>query len=143
MMERVMGIDPGDKRIGIAISDSTGILAKPFTVIKHISRQEDAQFILNLAEEQEVGCIVVGKAFQEDGSISVQGRKAEHLAEVLHADGRFSVVLWDESGSTQKAQAIRREMGVPRRKRSGHLDALAAAVILQEYLDTQQEGKHE
>ncbi len=73
----------------------------------------------------------------------MQGRKAVRLAEVLQADGRFTILLWDESGSTQKAQAIRREMGVPRKKRSGHLDALAAAVILQEYLDTQQKGKHE
>ncbi len=142
MSERIMGIDPGDKRIGIAISDSTGSLAKPFSIIKHVSRQQDAQEILNLAVAQNVGCIVVGQAVQEDNH-SLQGRKAVRLAEVLQADGRFTILLWDESGSTQKAQAIRREMGVPRKKRSGHLDALAAAVILQEYLDTQQKGKHE
>ncbi len=140
MTGRVLAVDPGDKRIGVAISDQTGTIARPLAVIMHTSRKQDVKQIQQLAAENEVKCIIVGKPFQESGEDSVQGRKAERLAEALRLEDSVSVLIWDESETTNQAQIIRREMGVSRAKRSGHLDSLAAAIILQDYLDSIEKG---
>lgn len=132
---RILAVDPGEKRLGAAISDPTGTIANPLTVIKHVSRTIDAATIAQLAAEQQAGLIIVGHALDIDGTASPQGRRAERLAEAIRAQTDLPVELWDESGSTQAAQAARRAMGVSRRKRSGHLDDLAATYILQTYLD--------
>lgn len=134
---RILAVDPGEKRLGAAISDPTGTIANPLTVIKHVSRTIDAATIAQLAAEQQAGLIIVGHALDIDGTASPQGRRAERLAEAIRAQTDLPVELWDESGSTQAAQAARRAMGVSRRKRSGHLDDLAATYILQTYLDAQ------
>ncbi len=102
--------------------------------------------IVALAEQNEAVCIVIGQALHDDGEMSIQGRKSERLAAELKLLTSIPIVLWDESGSTQAARNIRREMQVPRRKRSGHLDSLAAAILLQDYLDSnriEQKGNDE
>lgn len=134
---RVLAIDPGEKRIGIAISDPTGTIASPVMVIKHNSRQVDAAAIVKLALENEVGTIIVGQSLDEEGLPTPEGRRSERLAEAIQSQTSLPVILWDESGSTQEARAARIAMGVSRRKRRGHQDDLAAAIILQSYLDTQ------
>lgn len=133
---RVLGIDPGDRRIGIAISDETATIANPLLVIPHRSRQLDAESILELAREKGVGLIVVGLSTDCEGIPSPQGRKAERFAAVIRSLSAVAVVMWDETGSTQTAKKARLHMGVPRKKRGGHLDDLAAAVMLQDFLDT-------
>ena len=136
MTGRVLSVDPGEKRIGIAVSDPTRTIARSLMVILHTSRDGDVKQILQAAAENDVNCILVGKPFQESGEDSPQGRKAERLAEALRMAGSIPVLIWDESGTTNQAQEIRRKMGVNRAKRAGHLDALAAAIILQDYLDS-------
>jgi len=134
---RVLGIDPGDERIGVALSDPTGTLASPLTVIKHTSRPVDAAQIAQLAEDHQASIILVGQSMDEEGNPSYQGRKAGRLAEAIRAQCQVPVILWDEDSSTQTARNTRIQMGVSRRKRQGHLDDVAAAVILQSYLDAQ------
>ena len=134
---RILAVDPGDKRLGIAISDLTRTIASPVCVLPHVSREENALAILAIAEEKEVKLIVIGQAFNWDGELSFQGRKSTRLAEKIRALGSIPVLLWDEYGSTSIARNARRMMNVPRKKRSGHLDDLAATVILQTYLDSQ------
>ncbi len=134
---RILAVDPGEKRIGIAISDPTGTLASPLTVLKHVSRPVDAAAIAQLAVENQAEQIVVGQALDDEGLPGTSGRRAAHLAEALREQIEAPVILWDESGSTQAAQAVRLQMGVSRKKRAGHLDNLAAAIILQSYLDAQ------
>jgi putative holliday junction resolvase len=134
---RVLAIDPGEKRIGVAVSDPTGTIANPLKVIKHVSRQIDAVVIASVAEEQEASLIVVGQALDDDGENTTQSKRATRLAEAIRNQTNLPVVLWDESGSTQAARAARIAMGASRRKRRGHLDDLAAAIILQSYLDAQ------
>jgi len=136
MKQRFLGIDPGDKRIGVAISDLTGTIARPLKVITHTSREKDAQEIVALAEENEINCIVMGQSIQDDGSLSIQGRKANRLAEVINRMIDIPIVFWDESNTTQSAQEYAREMSVPRSRRTGHLDDFAAAIMLQDYLET-------
>ncbi len=133
---KVLGIDPGDRRIGVAISDDTATIANPLMVIAHRSRQLDAQTILELAGEKEAGLIVVGLATDCEGKPSPQGRKAERFAAVIRSLSAVPVVMWDETGSTQAAKNARLQMGVSKKKRAGHLDDLAAAVMLQDFLDT-------
>lgn len=132
---RVLAVDPGKKRIGIAISDPTGTIARPLLVLIHRSREQDAAAIAELARQHQVERIVVGQSFYEDGTPNEAGRQAANLAEALRAQTGLPVVLWDEAFTTQDARLIRQEMGVRRRARSGHLDALAAALLLQSYLD--------
>ena len=131
---RVLGIDPGVKRIGVAISDPTGTLARPLTVLKHISRKENARRLAALAEENSCELIVVGQALSWDGKSTESSRRAAKLSEVLSRMTDIPVRLWDESGSTKEAQALYLEMGVPQKKRRGHLDDAAAAVILRDFL---------
>ena len=132
---RILAVDPGEKRLGIAISDPTATIANPLTVVKHISRPLDAATIAQLALEQQAGKIIVGQALDEDNNPTPEGRKAARLAEAIQQQTDLPVELWDESGSTQSARQARQSMGVSRKKRSGHMDDLAATVILQSYLD--------
>lgn len=136
MTHRVLAVDPGDERIGVAISDETATIANPLTVIRHTARMLDAAQIAALAGEHGAVRIIVGQALGDDGELTPQARKAGRLAEAIQQQTDLPVLLWDESGSTDAAREARRAMGVTRRKRSGHLDELAAVVILQSYLDT-------
>ncbi len=134
---RILAVDPGEKRLGIAISDPTQTIASPLCVIEHESRKKDAQKILSLADEQGAVMILVGQPLDWDGAVNPQSNNSIRLVEELETQGVVPVKLWDEYGSTQKAQDSRRQMNVSRKKRSGHLDQVAAAVILQSYLDHQ------
>ncbi len=132
---RILAVDHGEKRIGLAISDSTGTIANPLKVIEHVSRVIDAAQVAEVATQNQAELIVVGQSFDEEGRPNLAGRRAARFAEVLKAQTQIPIVLWDESFSTQDARAARVELGVSRKKRSGHLDELAAVMILQSYLD--------
>lgn len=134
---RILAVDPGDKRIGLAISDPSGTIANPMTVLHHISRPVDAAAIAALALEQGAGLIVVGQALDDNNEIGPSARKAGRMAEAIRLQCSIPVILWDESGSTQTARQAVIDLGVSRYKRRGHLDHLAATVILQSYLDSQ------
>ena len=133
---RILAVDPGQKRIGIAISDPTASIANPLTVLQHISRPVDAAVIIAIVAEHEAGLIVVGQSLDEQGQPTLEGRRAARLAAAIKAQTSLPVELWDESFSTSEARAARLALGSPRRRRRGHLDELAATVILQSYLDS-------
>ncbi len=133
--QRVMAVDPGEKRLGIALSDPTATIANPLTVIGHVSRAIDAAVIAQLAQEYGAGLIVMGQALDDDNQPTLQSRRAARLASAIRHQTQIPVVLWDESGSTQAAQSARLRLGTSRRKRKGHLDDLAATYILQTFLD--------
>ena len=135
MSGRILGVDPGEKNIGLAISDPTGTIANPLTVIKHIARVEDAGKIVEIANEHGAGLIVVGQPLDSEGEIGASARKSIRMAEAIRAQTDLTVELWDETGSTRVARSARIAMGSKRKKRRGHLDSLAATVILQTYLD--------
>lgn len=133
---RILAVDHGEKRIGLALSDPSATIASPLKVIEHVSRLMDAAQVATLAQENEVGVIVVGQSFDEEGMPNLAGRRAAKFAEALKEQTQIPVVLWDESFSTQDARSTRIELGVSRKKRAGHHDALAAVVILQSYLES-------
>jgi putative holliday junction resolvase len=134
---RILAVDHGEKRIGLALSDPTSTIASPFKVIEHISRTLDAAQVADLASENEVGLIVIGQSFDEEGRPNLAGRRAAKFAEALKVQTQIPVLLWDESFSTQDARATRIEMGVSRKKRAGHLDEVAAVMILRSYIESQ------
>lgn len=132
---RILAVDHGEKRIGLALSDPTGTLASPLTVIKHVSRLLDAAQVANLAAENEAGLIVIGQSFDEEGNPNLAGRRAAKFAKALREQTRIPVELFDESFSTQDARATVIELGFSRKKRAGHHDSLAAVMILQSYIE--------
>jgi putative Holliday junction resolvase len=132
---RILAVDPGEKRIGLALSDPSGILAAPLLVLAHVARKEDAARIVRLASQYEAERILVGQALDDEGNPSPSGRKAARLADAIREQTSLPVELWDESLSTQDARSMRLGQGAPRSRRKGHLDDLAAAVFLQTYLD--------
>jgi putative Holliday junction resolvase len=133
---RILAVDHGEKRIGLAVSDLTGTIANPLKVIKHVSRVIDAAQVAENAIQNQVELIVIGQSFDEEGKPNLAGRRAARFADVLKTQTQIPIVMWDESFSTQSAQAARLEMGASRKKRGGHLDELAATIILQSYLES-------
>ena len=137
---RIICVDHGEKRIGIALSDATATIASPLTVIEHVARAVDAAQVAALAAQHEATLIVIGQSFDEEGHPNAAGRAAARFAEALRTQTSLPVEMWDESHSTQIARASRIELGVSRKKRAGHQDALAAAVILQSYIEAKRFG---
>lgn len=135
MKGRVLAVDPGEKKLGVAISDPTGTIANPLRVIKHVGRAVDAAAIAELVQQNQVVRVVVGQTLMPDGSVGPHGRHSAKLAEAIQALIEAPVELWDEWGSTNQAREARIAMGVKRKSRQGHMDELAATVILQSYLD--------
>lgn len=133
---RVMAIDPGEKNIGLAISDATGTIANPLVVLHHISRLVDSASIAQIAADHQVDLIIVGEALDVDNRPTVQSRRAARLAQSIRSQTTIPVELWDEYGSTQAGRTALIAMHVSRGKRRGHHDQLAATYILQTYLDT-------
>ena len=133
---KILAVDHGHKRIGLAISDETGTLARPLLVIKHVARVVDAATVAERAAAHDVVKIIVGVSYDEDGQLNTAGHSAERFVEALRLQTDLPVVLWDESLTTQDARLARLTMGVGRKKRGGHLDDVAAAVLLQNYLDS-------
>ena len=132
---RILAVDHGEKRIGLAISDPTGTIASPLKVIRHLSRTIDTAQVAELAVNNAVDLVVIGQSFDEQGRPNLAGRRAARFADALKTQTQIPIVFWDESFSTQEARETRIELGVSRKKRGGHLDELAATMILQSYLE--------
>ena len=137
---RILAVDHGEKRIGLAVSDTTATIATPLKVIEHTSRAIDAAQVADLAMQNDVTLIVVGQSFDEEGKPNPAGRRAGRFADELKNQTDIPIELWDESFSTQDARAARIELGVSRKNRSGHQDAFAAVVILQSYLEAHRQS---
>ena len=136
LLMRILAVDHGEKRIGLALSDPTATIASPLTVLKHVSRLVDAALVANLASENDVELIIIGQSFDEEGNPNLAGRRAAKFAEALKEQTQIPVELFDESFSTLAARATVIEMGFSRKKRAGHHDSLAAVMILRSYLES-------
>lgn len=132
---RILAVDHGEKRIGVAVSDETATIASPLKVITHRSRLMDAAQVAELAEHYQAELIVIGQSFDEEGKPNPAGRRAVRFSAELKNQTRVPIIFWDEAFSTQIARAARIELGVSRKKRAGHQDGFAAVVILQSYLE--------
>jgi putative Holliday junction resolvase len=132
---RILAVDPGEKHIGLAVSDPTGLVARPLLTLTHTARAADVERILALAAEHGAGLIVVGCPLDSEGRLGPQALRVQRLAEAMRAAASVPVELHDESFSSQEAESALRAAGKKRRARRGQAHAAAAATILQSYLD--------
>lgn len=132
---RWLGIDPGDKHIGVAVSDPTGLIARPLLTLTHVSYAESAARLVHLAAEQQAEGLVIGLPLDEEGEVGPQARKAVRLAEAVRARTTLRVEMHDESLTSRDAQAWLLAGGGTRRARQAKEHAAAAAALLQSYLD--------
>ena len=135
---RIMAIDFGEKRIGIAMSDPLGITAQPVTVLQKADTFEgDIEGISGVIKEyQEVSKIVVGMPKTLKGEVGIAGQKVQEFVGVLKKHINIPVVLWDERLTTAAAEKMLISAGLSRKKRKKVIDKTAAAYILQSYLDS-------
>jgi len=131
----VLGIDLGTKRIGVALSDPTETLASPFSTVPHRSSREDVAHVAALCAEHHVTGIVVGWPRNMDGTLGPGARRAEAFAERLREVTGLPVSLWDERLSTVAAERALIELGARRGRRRDVRDRVAAALLLQAFLD--------
>lgn len=130
---RKIGLDVGDKRIGVAISDELGLTAQG---INTINRKGSIEALKKIMEEYEVDSIIVGIPKMLNGTIGVQGEKVMEYANELKAAILLPVILWDERLSTLAAERVLLEANLGRKKRKSLRDKVSAIVILQNYLDS-------
>lgn len=132
---KILGIDHGNVRIGVAISDESGSFARPLTIITHVSREKDAEEVCRLAEAGGCSKIVVGVPYDSDGLEGPRARSVIRFVEQLRAICCMPVITWDESFSTMDVMANSLQMNKNRSSRRMAIDDKAAAMILQNYLD--------
>ena len=132
---RSLGLDIGDKRIGVALSDPEGILASPFTIIDCRDEESDIEAITNIVNQHEVKQIVVGLPLSMDGSLGKQAEKVKAFTRNLCSHTEVPVEFRDERLTTVSAKRLMREVNPKKNRKKTRHDAIAAALILQGYLD--------
>ena len=141
MKGRLLGVDWGERRIGLALSDETQTLAQPLGTLTRRpgKRFPMARLLEHVTHSQVVG-VVVGLPLDEAGAEGDAARAARALAEDIGRRAALPVTLWDERMTTARVLAAVREMGGSTRGRKEEVDALAAALLLQHYLDSKRGG---
>ncbi len=134
-MTRILGLDVGERRIGIAISTPEGGLAVPLRVLERSEESADLRAIAELAHAEEATTIVVGHPISLDGSRGAQARSVEAFARSLAETSGLAVELTDERLTSAEAKRGRNQSSRSQRARRAPVDDLAAAIILQAYLD--------
>ena len=132
---RLMGIDPGRKRVGIAISDENKIIATPYTTIIKNKYSDFVKKIIEIFKENQIKGIVVGNPINMDGTSSNSSQSAKDLAINLSKDVTENVVLWDERLSSQGAFNLSNDLASNTTKKVSKLDQNSAQFILQGVLD--------
>jgi putative Holliday junction resolvase len=138
---RVMALDVGDRKIGVAISDALLLTAQPRPTLFRKDLKSDINTLGRLVEENEVHEIVVGNPLHMSGKESLQSEKVTRFAEELRKSLNLPIVFWDERLTSFAAEQHLEEMGLKWRQRRRHIDKIAAMIILQSYLDSRSNQK--
>jgi len=136
-----MGLDVGDKTIGIAISDALLLTAQSRPTLRRKDLKSDIEFLRQLAAENEVHQIVMGQPLHMDGRESTQSQKVARFAEELKKVLDLPVAFWDERLTSFEAEQHLEQMGLNWRQRREQVDKIAAMIILQNYLDNQKSSQ--
>ena len=136
---RVMALDVGKVRIGVALSDPLGYTAQPLLTLWRKSRGEDLRSLLQLIRKHEVARIVVGNPLHMSGDLSPWAAKVQQFAEELRTRSGLPVELWDERLSSVEAHEILDEAGHDRRDRKQIIDQVAAVVILRGWMESREQ----
>lgn len=128
-MGRILGVDWGLKRIGLALSDPTKLIA---STLKNVASIKE---LLEVIAQYELEEIVIGLPYRMNGQIGLQADEVKHFALKVKEGTNVPVTLWDERLTTVQAERTMKEAGLSRKKRAKAIDPLAAAIMLQSYLD--------
>ena len=134
-MHRLMGLDIGDKKIGVALSDPTEVLATPLTTIIRVTDDIALGEINRLAKKHDISRIIIGLPYSLDGSIGKQAEKVLFFTKLIEKETGIEIAMQDERLTSVSADQKLREAGKKGRKLKSGMDAAAASVILQAYLD--------
>ncbi len=134
---RILSLDVGDRRIGVALSDPSRKIAQGLKVYTRRSRPQDVEEMRDLVRECHASLIVVGLPKNLDGSVGPRAKEIMQFAEEIKAVAGVAIDFWDERFSTDEANRIFDMASVNRKKRKGSIDVMAAQIILQGYLDAQ------
>ena len=132
---KILSVDYGDARTGLAISSSTGLLAEPLYTIREYNAEKLACRISAVAKENKAEEIVVGLPVNMNGTEGERAEKCRKFGELLHEKTSLPVTMWDERSTTVSAHNILSEMNVRGKKRKAVVDTLSAVLILENYLD--------
>jgi putative holliday junction resolvase len=132
---RILGLDLGQRRIGVALSDAQATLASPLTTLQATPRNYAIEQIGKLVRDYEVTALVIGLPLTLRGEIGPQAKEVQAFAEVLGNALNLPVHFFDERLTTAAAEQMLRELGVKPEKRKQQIDQIAATIILQDYLD--------
>lgn len=132
---RIMGLDVGEKRIGIAISDPLGWTAQGHSVLERSNLERDLKKLHQLCQENEIDLLVLGLPRNMNGSLGPKAIEIQEFGQQLQMISKLPIKYWDERLTTRSAERVLLEADVSRRKRKQVIDKLAAVYILQGYLD--------
>lgn len=132
---RILALDPGTKRIGVALSDELGWTAQPLETFERKFLEADIAHIKELILRHEVREVVVGMPVQMNGRVGPAALSAQQFVDALQAAVGVPVVVWDERLTTKAAEQMLIEADVSRKKRKGAVDRVAAALLLKSYLE--------
>lgn len=135
-MKRTLGLDHGEKRIGVSVSDELGLLAHPIETYHRRSHSEDMAYVKNLVHTYNVGTITVGLPKHMNGNLGVSAQRATSFMNELRKTLDVKIVSWDERLTTVMATRILQDTSRSRRKRTKVVDQVASVLILQSYLDS-------
>jgi len=133
---RLMVLDVGERRIGIALSDALGWTAQGYGVLERTEPAKDYAALLKICQEQEVGKIVVGLPKNMNGTVGPQGEKVKAFVAGLQMQTELPIVLWDERLTTVAAEKVLLEADLRRKDRKKVIDQMAATLILQSFLNS-------
>ena len=136
MYHRKMALDLGDVRIGIALSDLTGMIASGLETYTRRNESRDIAHIIEIAKQKSVDTIVIGLPINMDGTHGPRAQKTKEFAQLLSEHTDAKIVFWDERLTSYEAERILIEAGMRRQNRRQVIDKLAATIILQEYLNS-------
>ncbi|SHH60801.1 Holliday junction resolvase RuvX [Sporanaerobacter acetigenes] len=134
-MERILGLDVGDKTIGVAVSDPLGLIAQGVTTIRRTSIKNDMEELKNIVNQYNVSKVVVGLPKNMNNTIGPQGQKVLNFVEKMEKVLNIEIVLEDERLTTVSAERMLIDGDVRREKRKKVIDKVAATYILQTFLD--------
>ncbi len=133
---RILALDVGKRRIGVAVSDELGITAQGLSTIERKGNREDFAHLTRLAAEKNVGLFLIGNPIHMSGTEGRQAEWVRQFADGLSARTGLPVTLWDERLTSVEAGRVLRQSGVSIEKRARAVDRLSAVILLQSYLDS-------
>lgn len=139
---RILGIDFGDKRIGLAVSDTLCLIAQSLGHYKVKNQEEDKKYFKELASKYEISEIVIGFPLRMDGTQGLRVEKTKEFAEWLQKALNLPIIFWDERLTTQQALRILSQQKMNHKRKKNLKDQISAAIILSSYLESKRKKPH-